>query len=213
MSGSDKEFPDSVIKQIDDVISYNAPLRSLSTMIPLDSVKFGRDCLEIHNDIIKKIFNNPRMRLGDRIVGNGSTHEILKRHGRASALKVFSFITQKGKVTKGNAKAHKLKDSIGAYIKKYYGKKGVSLYGVSAMNGYHSMLVTYRLKNGADEFSLIDQGPATSLLSGKSTFHTVSALDKALSEYVRDKQGKRTKGGYEYPANVQVYKIYPDKKK
>ena len=75
------------------------------------------------------------------------------------------------------------------------------------------MLVTYRIKNGTHEFNLIDQGPATSILTGKSTFNTAQALDSALSDYVRDRQGKRTDGGHQFPANIQIYKIYPGKPK
>ena len=106
----------------------------------------------------------------------------------------------------------KLKQSIGEFVKKNHGAgTGVSIYGVSPLNGYHSILLTYRIKNGIHDFSLIDQGPATSFLTGKSTFNTAQALDTSLSDYVRDKQSKRTEGGYEYPAIIQIYKIYPSK--
>ena len=208
------EFPDSIIKTINDEISFNAPVRTLSVLIPIDMVKFGRDCIELHNDIVKKILKEPRLKLGDRIVGTtGSTHQILLRKGLASPLKVFSFVTQTDKPATGNASAHKLQESVGEYVKKNYGGLGVSIYGVSALDGYHSMLLTYRIKNGVHEFNLIDQGPATSILTGKSTFNTAQGFDTALSEYVRDKQGKRTRGGHQYQANIQIYKIYPGKTK
>ena len=66
-----------------------------------------------------------------------------------------------------------------------------------------------RKRDGASEFTLLDQGPATSFITGRSTYHTSSEFDSALEEYVRDRQGKRTKGGYEYPSNIQIYRLFP----
>lgn len=208
-----KEFPDSVIKEIEKEIAYNAPIRTVSALIPIDSIKFGKDCIELHNAILRKIYNSPKMRLGDRIVGTPtSTHQILLKQRLTGSLISFSFVTQVGADAKSNSTAYRLKESLGDFVKNNYGKKGVSVYGLSALDGYHSMLLTYRIKNGISNFMLVDQGPATSLITGKSVFTTAKALDDALSEYVRAKQGKRTAGGYEYPANIQIYKLYPVKK-
>ena len=86
------EFPSTVIEEINNEISYNAPLRTFSTLIPISSVRFGKDCIQLHNAIIQQLFKNPDMKLGDRIVGTpGSTHQILQRQGKAGPLKVFSF--------------------------------------------------------------------------------------------------------------------------
>lgn len=103
------------------------------------------------------------------------------------------------------------KGSVGGYVRINHSGSGVSIYGVSAMDGYHSMLLTYQIKNDIPIFTLIDQGPATSILTGKSIFHTAMDLDAALEEYVRDKKSKRTRGGHEYPANIQIYRIFPGK--
>lgn len=87
----------------------------------------------------------------------------------------------------------------------------MSIFGVSAMDGYHSMLLTFQMKDGKSTFTLIDQGPAISFLTGKSAFSTAESLDAALSEYVRDRQNKRVgkNDQYEYPADISVFKIYP----
>ncbi len=208
-----KEFPDSIIQVIEKEISYNAPIRTISTLIPIDSIKFGKDCIELHNAILRKIYQEPKMKLGDRIVGTPtSTHQILLNKNLAGPLKSFAFVTQDGVNTNVNSTAHHLKESVGEYVKNNYGKKGVSIYGLSMMDGYHSVLLTYQIKSGVSTFMLVDQGPATSFLTGKSVFKTAKALDEAISEYVRDRQSKRTKGGYQYPANVQLYKLYPRKK-
>lgn len=208
-----KEFPVSILEVIEKEMGYNASIRSISVLIPFDSVKFGRNCIELHNDIIRKIYNNPKMKLGSQIVGNRSTQQILEKKGLAGPLKTFAFLTQKGAKSAGNSTAWDLKSSVGEYVKQNHKGTGVSVYGVSAMNGYHSMLLTYRTRGGASEFSLLDQGPATSLITGRSTYHTASEFDSSLEEYVRDRQGKRTKGGYEYPSNIQIYRLFPSKGK
>ncbi|VAW68253.1 hypothetical protein MNBD_GAMMA09-1765 [hydrothermal vent metagenome] len=208
-----KEWPVSIIKDIEEINSYNAPVRTISILIPIDSVKFGKDCIELLNAIIKKLYKKDRMNLGDRIVGTKtSTHQILKDQGLAGELKTFGFLTKGGSKAQGNATANKLKDSVGEYIKKWYGGSGVSIFGVSAMDGYHSMLLTYQRKDGKSKFTLIDQGPATSFLTGKSTFYTANDLDSSLSEYVKDRQDKRVgkNGIYEYPADIALFKIYPE---
>lgn len=69
------------------------------------------------------------------------------------------------------------------------------------------MLLTY----DGSKFTLIDQGPATSILTGKSSFKVESVLDDKLAEYVRDRQNVRIGNDkkHQYPANIGLYKIYP----
>ena len=47
---------------------------------------------------------------------------------------------------------------------------------------------------------------------GTSSFDSADKLDEALEAYVRERQGVRKKGEYEYPAIIQIYQIYPDAK-
>ncbi|MFO1370452.1 MAG: hypothetical protein U1F46_15780 [Marinagarivorans sp.] len=205
-----KEWPESVVKEITDSIVGNAPTRTFSTLIPFESIKFGKDCIELHNSIIRLLYKDEKMKLGDRIVGGSTaTHTILNNQGLAGALKEIIFLDTKGNDASGNGTASRLKESIGDYVKKHH-TAGVSIFGVSALDGYHSMLLTYRLTNDKkSEFMLVDQGPATSIISGKATFSTAKALDDALSDYVLGLKDKRTKGNYEYRANIGLYKIYP----
>lgn len=113
-----KEFPEGIIQEIEKEISYNAPIRTISTLIPIDSIKFGKDCIELHNAILRKIYHEPKMKLGDRIVGTPtSTHQILLNKHLAGPLKSFAFATQTGATTNVNSTAHHLKESVGEYVK------------------------------------------------------------------------------------------------
>jgi len=160
------------------------------------------------------IYSNQKR--GSQIVGEGSLHEKLKENGRASELKTFKAVDENDKIVRGNAKAEKLQTSIGKHLEKQYNEKegGVNVYGLSVLDGYHSMIVTYgKNEKGKIEFNLFDQGPATSFWSGNSTFETAEKLDEAINNYIKSKQDKRTKNGSEYPANAQIFKIINDEKK
>ncbi len=103
----------------------------------------------------------------------------------------------------GNASVWDLKSRVGEYVKiNHIGT--AEIYGVDAMNGYHTMLLTYRARGGASEFTLLDQDSATSFLAGRLIFHTASESDSVLEEPVRDRQGKRTKGDTNTP---QIFKF------
>lgn len=209
---SKTDFPDSVLERIDDAISFNATVRSLTYLIP-GRQDWGKDCIKTHNAIIRNIFDEPNMRLGSKIVGSPSTHQILKRKGRAGPVKIFSFWTDTGKKAVGHADADRLMASIGGYVVKNYSGQGVSIYGVSVMDGYHSMTLTYRKNNKQSEFCLIDQGPATSMLTGKFKTKTPQELDEVLNEYVKSKKDVRIADtNYQYPATIGIYRFLPDTK-
>jgi len=103
---STKTFPVSIVKKIENEMGHNAPIRTISILIPSESISFGRNCIVLHNDIIRKIYDSPDMKLGSQIVGADSTHKILEKNGRAGPLKVFTFINAKGGESTGNASAH-----------------------------------------------------------------------------------------------------------
>lgn len=56
-------------------------------------------------------------------------------------------------------------------------------------------------------FTLSDQGTETTDQVGNTTFNSTKALDAYIEKYVKDRQGIRTKGGYEYPAKVEIHQI------
>jgi len=76
---SSKEWPLSVLIEIDEEVSFNAPLRSISVLIPSHDIRFGMDCITLHNAILKKIYKK-ELKLGSKIVGTGdSTHSSLQK--------------------------------------------------------------------------------------------------------------------------------------
>ncbi len=204
-----RNFPVSVVGKIKTELRGNSLKRSISVMIPFQSISFGKDCITVHNAIIQEVlFPNEKVKTGSQIVGKNSTHEKLQEQGVATGLKTFNFLTKGGGNSPYNDMADHMSESLGQYLEDNYSGEGVKVYGLSVNDGYHAMTLTYgENEDGEMEYNLFDQGPGTSLWSGRKTFTSPEDLDTHLNEYVQDKQDKRTKGGGKYGANIQIYLI------
>ncbi len=209
-------FPSSVVDDIRDYISGNALKRDISIFLP-DNVVWGKDCIKLHNGIIKDVlFKNEGLQLGDKIIGKGSTHAKLLQAGKAGELKSFGILTEQGKPARGNAVAYSLKESVGHYIEENYRGSGVQVYGISVNDGYHSVTLTYgKNEKGELEYHLIDNGGATSRITGHTSFKTAQELDNALNEYLRADHTRDYRVGsqknMQIPARIDVYEIYSGK--
>jgi hypothetical protein len=198
-------------------IAGNAIIQDIAYLLGLRAV-WGKDCITLHNGIIRDILlEGRRARLGDRIIGKGSTYERMLKRGGVSGLKSFAFLTDAGRDAAGNATAHSLKDSAGSYIESNYRGTGVQVYGVSIHDGYHALTLTHGKSGGGNlEFHLIDNGPGTSLLTGHRVFKTAQELDEALCAYIRRDAVKAYRVGRNkdqiMPARIDVYEIYPPHK-
>lgn len=206
-------FSTNVIEEMRSYIAGNAIIQDIAYLFGQGAV-WGKDCITLHNGIIKDIlYKGQRIRLGDRIIGRGSTHERMFKKGKASKLKSFAFLTDSGRVAAGNATAHSLKTSPGEYIEGKYRGVGVQIYGVSIHDGYHALTLTYgKNRSGGLEFHLIDNGPGTSLITGHRQFQTAQELDRALNKYIRGRAIRSYRVGRNnnliMPARIDVYEIF-----
>jgi hypothetical protein len=207
-------FPASIVGRMRSYIAGNAIMQDIAYLFGLSGV-WGKDCITLHNGIVRDILlQDQRARLGDRVIGKGSTYEKMLGRGEVSGLKSFAFLTDSGKETAGNATAYSLKDSVGDYIEGNYRGTGVQVYGVSIHDGYHVLTLTHG-KAGDEglEYHLIDNGPGTSLLTGHRAFKTAQELDEALCAYIRRGAVKSYRVGRNkdqpMPARIDIYEIYP----
>ena len=215
--GNKGAFPPDVVGKIRSYIAGNAIKQDIAYLFGLRAV-WGKDCITLHNGIIRDIlYKDQRMRLGDRIIGKGSTHERMFEKGKASKLRSFAFLADSGRVAVSNATAHSLKGSVGKYIAGNYRGVGVQIYGVSINDGYHALTLTYgKNGNGHLEYHLIDNGPGTSLITGHRMFQTAHEVDRTLNEYVRRRSVRSYRVGSNndqtMPARIDVYQIYSPRK-
>jgi RHS repeat-associated protein len=187
-----KPFPTSIVKAIRDEIGMNALKRSVSIWLPED-VTWGENCIEVFNRIVQNVLFDKEQSVGSQIIGKNSTQSKLADKNRASGVMTFNFLTEKGKAATGNSTADKLSESVGDYIKRNYSSEdgGVKVYGLSVLDGYHSIMLTYGKNEDGDlEFNVFDQGPFTNMFDGNSTFTDPKDLDNAINEYVKGRQGK-----------------------
>ncbi len=213
----EKPWPTNIVDKIDDRNGYsNVLLRGISVLIPIKEISFGKDCITLFNDIVQNALFTPNQKTGNKIVGENSTHEALLKNGRATNTLSFGFNTKDGKKAFDNSTAFSLSSSIGDYIKAKYNvdEGGVKIYGVSVLDGNHSMIITYgKNEEGEMEFNLFDQGPGTTGFSGRNTFSTAAELDAQLNSYVRGWKDKRNDNGTTIPAEISIFLIKPDEEK
>lgn len=136
---------------------------------------------------------------------------ILQQKGYASGLKTFKFNDKNGNEAKDNSTAETLSSSVGKYLEDNYNKEqgGVKFYGVSFNNGGHTALISiHRNEDNEFVFNVYDNGtPLTNNWDGQSTYTSKTEFDENINNYIQYWQDKRTKGGYTYPANIQIFLI------
>lgn len=174
------------------------------------------NCIELFNDVVQNVLFNKNQEVGSQIIKTKSTHQFLQENGRASGLLSFDFLTEGGKKAADNSKAHHLSTSIGEYIKGKYNtdEGGVKVYGLTVLDGYHSMMITYgKNEDGEMEFNLFDQGPVTGFFDPISTFKTAGELDAVINKYVQGLTKAKTNDGKQFPARADIFLIKPDEPK
>ena len=96
-----------------------------------------------------------------------------------------------------------------------------SVFGVSIMNGFHSMTLTVSTvttNNTAEgdpannvtttNFTLSDQGTFSGTdEQGNLTFKSIEELDAHLVKYLQDYSDSRTRGGHKFPAQVEIHQV------
>jgi hypothetical protein len=213
-----RAFPASVVGRIRSYIAGNAIEQDIAYLFGMSAV-WGKDCITLHNGIVRDILLEDRqVQLGDRIIGKGSTYEKLIGRGEASELKSFGFLSEAGQDAAGNDTAYSLKQSVGGYIGGNYRGAGVQVYGIGIHDGYHALTLTHgKDRSGNLEYHLIDNGPATSLLTGHRTFRSAQELDEVLCTYIRRDAVRGYRVGrnrdQNMPARIDVYEIYPPREK
>lgn len=98
-------------------------------------------CIVCMNKSIRKVLEDPGQPLTPESVEK--TMELMQKSGRASEVRVITFNNARGKVTSGAARPAKLTESVyDAVLEMVGGDAGWSVFGMSLMDGLHSVLLT-----------------------------------------------------------------------
>jgi hypothetical protein len=103
-----------------------------------------KSCIACMNDALKILIGDPSQKVGSEVE---KTMAKLQASGHAGAARVIEFEDKRGRITKGTLYPDRLHESVwGAVIDMAGGDVGWSIFGMSLMDGNHS--VTLTLDNG-----------------------------------------------------------------
>lgn len=175
------------------------------------------DCITCHNKGMRTLLNNNSVPVGSQA---DITRSKMQEAGYANETTSFGFTDANGNPSNGNASAENLESSVGATAENQadVGSGESSVFGVSIMDGYHTMTLTVSktVLNGPTEdgtpltastFTLSDQGTRTTDNAGNKTFDSAEALDQHLENYMQGHQDQRTQGGYQFPSIIEIHQI------
>jgi RHS repeat-associated protein len=206
-------FPEGTEDNISNAMGWNSITRGISVLIPSNDISFGKDCITLHNHIIRTTLRKDIPKLGSQATGKtakgkDSTHLVLLNKKAASKLKKCIVDTKSNKKSLYNSTADHLRESLGDYLKENHREGNVEVYGISILDGYHSVTASYsENENNESEFHLYDQGPITNFLTGDSEFDSSEDFDQAINGYLQDHQDLRINDKYTYPSKVEIYEI------
>lgn len=108
----------------------------------VENAKTERDsCIVCMNKGIRKLLEDPKQKLTPESVE--ATMELLRRSGRASEAREIGFNDVRGRLTRGGGRPHSLRESVsGAVLEMVGGDVGWSVFGMSLMDGLHSVMLT-----------------------------------------------------------------------
>jgi hypothetical protein len=98
-------------------------------------------CIVCMNKGLKLLLQDPSQKTTPESIEK--TMELLQKSGRAGAAREIYFLDKKGQETKGSRRPEKLPESIfGTIVSIVGGDPGWSVFGLSLMDGYHSITLT-----------------------------------------------------------------------
>jgi hypothetical protein len=97
------------------------------------------DCITTVNRAVRILFRDPTVRVGSQ---QDTTMNGLNRQGLAGKPLVIDFLNAQGKKTTGVTEPEKLRESVFQALRTLSkGERGWSVFGLSIMDGYHSVLL------------------------------------------------------------------------
>jgi hypothetical protein len=167
-------FPIEIIERMKKFFNENFKLSKPPRM----------DCITTLNHGVRMLYGDMKMKLGSQI---DKTMEKLNERGKISDKKIVEFKDAKGKVTTGVTEPVSLTSSIYDTILQMTGNEnGCFVFGLSIMDGYHSVTVIVEKTEGDIELFRCDQNEGA-----------VKNNKEELDGYVTDKTVKWWKSNAE----------------
>ncbi len=113
------------------------------------------DCLETINRAVRALYNEPRLRLSSTV---DLTMGVLQGQGKCAPTEEFNFVDAEGKPTIGVTPPETLRRSVwDGLLAKVGDAKGYSVFGISPLDGNHSVLLVADTHEAIPTFFWLDQ--------------------------------------------------------
>ena len=181
------------------------------------------DCITCHNKGMKILTNKPSLKTGSQA---DQTRSKMQKSGDAGPTSTFGFKDADGNKAATPAQAKTMNGSVGQHIVNASASSipfgamdyNTTVFGISIMDGYHTMTATYTkhtvyagnklLEKTFETFTLHDQGTRAGTGGiGTMIFYNVADFDAHLTNYVIGRATVRTNGKSEFKAQIQVHQI------
>lgn len=148
-------------------------------------------CIVTMNKGLKKLYGNNKLKVGSEVQ---STMKKFQHQGLAGNPVIIEFLDKDGKLTQGAKEPSSLNKSIGkVLIELCKGIPGWHVFGLSIMDGYHSVTITVDMTNPSEpEIFWSDQWPS----HGGMMEYTKEEIDDTITDFTISwwREFKRKKG-------------------
>jgi hypothetical protein len=169
----------------------------------VENAKTERDsCIVCMNKGIRKLLEDPNQKLTPESVD--ATMELLRQSGRASEAREIGFNDVRGRLTRAAGKPHSLRESVsGAVLEMVGGDVGWSVFGMSLMDGLHSVMLTVDTHDPSNpRIYWSDQWKS----KGGWKEYTRDGLDREITKLIQGWWDKQPEGG-KHNLVVRVWRL------
>lgn len=181
------------------------------------------DCITCHNKGMKTVTKKPGLKTGSQA---DQTRSKMQQSGDAGPTSTFGFKDANGNKAATPAQTKTMDGSVGQQIANVSAPSipagamdnNTTVFGISIMDGYHTMTATYtkttvfpgtELAKTFESFTLHDQGTTAGTAGvGTISFSNAADFDAHLTNYVSGRVNARTPGtNFEYKAKIDIHQI------
>lgn len=202
----------------------NKQIKALQSYFDNNAKKIEKkdDCITCHNKGMKILTNKPNLKTGSQA---DQTRRKMQNSGDAGPTSTFGFKDANNAKATTPGQVKTMDGSVGQHIANVSAPSIPSgevdnittVFGISIMEGYHTMTLTYskisvflgaELPKTIEFFTLHDQGTFAGTDGvGTKVFSSAADLDAHLTNYVMGRAGSRTINNSEYKAKIEVHQI------
>jgi hypothetical protein len=163
------------------------------------------DCLETINRALRTLFNEPQMRLGSTV---DLSMGVLQAQNKAAPTVVFDYVNENGRNTTGVTPPETLRTSIWDGLLELAGDgKGYSVFGLSILDGNHSVLLVMDTHGATPTVFWLDQWSSK---GGWKEYPTKADLDGEIEYRTRSWwKSKLSSLGTLFKSRTRVYPLTP----